>query len=207
MLVHRQQPAWWFMEVPRTGTSTLDRVFRKVFPQTQAMYAKHWPLLPPEEFRQKEPSPRSVISARNPFSRAVSCWQYFTMPGSITFLDWTRERLQQGWMDRQVEARPQSFWYQLWDWDVVLRQEHLSEDFWQLIRSLRRHDPPSKPIELPRFNDINGPWVNRLRARTKRDRHWQEYYCPEAEQNVQELYAEDFCRLGHLYPQKLTEIA
>jgi hypothetical protein len=192
---------WWFMEVPRTGTSTIDRTLRKVFPAAEAIYAKHWPLPPPAELRNDA---LSLISIRNPFSRAVSCWQYFTKPDSISFVDWTAERGQKGWTDIYIEARPQTFWFNLWKWDVVLRQEYLNSDFWDFVarvdlnRTLERFD-------LQRFNDINGTWVNRVKARTCRTRHWRDYYCPAAERNVLEIYDADFTGLASWYSRNIND--
>ena len=193
------KPAWWFMEVPRTGTSTIERSLRFAFPEAKAPYAKHWPLLPPEDFLKDKPL--SVISVRNPFSRAVSCWQYFTRPGSISFLDWTRERLEQGWFDVHIEARPQSFWYELSAWDVVIQQEHLADDFWGFIDKV---SPETARFKLHRYNDINGSWVNRVRAKTKREQPWRDYYCQKSEQNVRELYDSDFLCLSKWYSRKLS---
>lgn len=195
MLAKLDSPGWWFMESPRTGTSTIERTLKHVFPEAKAVYAKHWPILPPEGFL-KQPGTLSVISVRNPYSRAVSCWQYFTHPGSCTFLEWTRTRLKEGWFDVHIEARPQAFWFKLWKWDVVIEQEKLADHFWAFVHSI---DPDVETFKLHRYNDINGQWVNRVRAKTNRHLPWQEYYCPETEKNVRELYALDFDCLSSRY--------
>jgi len=191
---------WWFMEVPRTGTSTLERTLRGIFPEAKAIYAKHWPLLPPQELLDNS---KSVISIRSPFSRAVSCWQFFTKPGSISFVDWTAERCREGWCDVCIEARPQTFWFDLWKWDVVIQQEHLATQFWYFIEQV---SPDTERFNLHRYNDINGQWVNRVRARTSRDRPWQAYYCPESERNVLEMYDADFTGLAAWYSRILPAI-
>lgn len=187
MLAKLDGERWWYMEVPRTGSSTIERTLKHLYPHAKAVYAKHWPILPPEGFLDARPL--SVVSIRNPYSRAISCWQYFTRPGEISFLGWTEQRLKEGWFDVHIEARPQAFWLKLWDWDVQLRQEHLSKDFWSFVHSI---SPTIEKFDLHRYNDINGHWVNRVRAKTSRERPWQEYYCPESERNVLELYGLDF---------------
>lgn len=188
---------WWFMEIPRTGTSTIERSLKGIFPESKAVYAKHWPLLPPKAFLALS---RSVVSIRNPFSRAVSCWQFFTKPGSISFVDWTKERCNEGWFDVCIEARPQSFWFDLWQWDVVIQQEKLADQFWEFIRE---ESPGTERFNLHRYNDINGSWVNRVKAKTSRDRPWHTYYCAESEKNVLEMYDSDFTSLAEWYTRSL----
>jgi hypothetical protein len=185
---------WWFMEIPRTGTSTLERSLRQVFSEARAVYAKHWPVLPPPDFKSRS---NSVVSVRNPYSRAVSCWQFFTVPGEQTFLDWLRERKSNSFFDTNIEARPQSFWLDLSDdWDFILRQEELQKDFWSFVHTLA---PDVEPFNLHRYNDINGPWVNRVRKRTSRPNPWESYFCRESIDLVRELYSEDFKNLITIY--------
>jgi len=191
---------WWFMEVPRTGTSTIERTLKGIIPEAKAIYAKHWPILPPQELLDRS---LSVISVRDPFSRAVSCWQYFTKPGTISFADWTGERCREGWMDVCIEARPQTFWFDLWEWDVVIQQEKLASQFWGFIAQV---SPDIEPFELHRYNGVNGQWVNRVRARTSRDRPWYDYYCSESEKNVLEMYDADFTGLSRWYSRSLPAI-
>jgi len=194
MLANLKDPGWWYMEVPRTGSSTIERTLKSIFPDSHAIYAKHWPILPPQEFLDQKPV--SITSVRNPYSRAVSCWQFFTVPGEVTFKQWTEIRLKEGWFDVSIEARPQSFWLDLCKWDYCIRQDHLDKDFWDVVNLL---DPTIDRFDLHRYNDINGQWVNRLRKRTSRNRPWQEYYCPATEANVLELYASDFDTLDCYY--------
>ena len=199
MLVSLLEPRWWYMEIPRTGTTTIERGLRRVFTHAVAIYQKHWPRLPPDEFA----GATSMVSIRNPYSRAVSCWQFFTRPGEISFSDWLRQRKEHGFTDIQIEARPQAFWYALQPcWDIVIQQENLDDDFWAAVR---RVAPDVKPDYLQRFNDINGPWVNRVRARVKRNCPWQSYYDSESIALVQCVYAEDFTALADYYPLDFTE--
>lgn len=185
---------WWYMEVPRTGTSTLERTLRHVFPEAKAIYAKHWPVLPPDDLLRAS---KSVVSVRNPYSRAVSCWQYFTVPGALTFVEWLQERKSENFFDIQIEARPQSFWLELCqDWDFLIRQEVLAEDFWGFVHSFV---PDKKEFNLHRYNDINGNWVNRVRHKTSRTAPWQSYYTPEAVELVADIYASDFRYLSSVY--------
>ena len=95
-----------------------------------------------------------------------------------------------------IEARPQAFLFKLWKWDVVIEQEKLADHFWAFVHSI---DPDVETFKLHRYNDINGQWVNRVRAKTNRHLPWQEYYCPETEKNVRELYALDFDCLSSRY--------
>jgi hypothetical protein len=192
--------SWYFMEVPRTGTSTIERTLRHYFPKAKATYAKHWPLLPPIDF---EAQAESIISVRNPFSRAVSCWQYFTKPGAYTFESWLKERLDEGFFDTFIEARPQVFWYGLQEkWNHVLQQETLEADFHALIQELCEN-PSISPLQ--RYNDINGQWVNRVKARTSRPKPWEEYYEGPEKDMVLELYASDFASFEHLYEKDIPE--
>lgn len=194
MLLSLDSPTWWYMEIPRTGTTTLTKALRNRFSSACAPYAKHWPILPPQSFLKSKPL--SLVSVRNPYSRAVSCWQFFTVPGSISFLDWTIQRLNQGFFDVQIEARPQAFWYDLHPWDHTIRQEHLDEDFQKFMSAL---GVTSLQATLPVLNATNSEWTNRLNRKTSRDRPWQEYYCDKAKANVLELYRDDFSSLSKYY--------
>lgn len=185
--------SWYFMEVPRTGTSTIERTLRQLFPDAKAPYQKHWPVLP----QAKDEVENSVISVRNPYSRAVSCWQYFTVPDRYTFQGWLEERLREGFCDVFIEAQPQALWYNLQpEWDFVIRQERLKADFHNFLRAVTVN-PSIQPLQ--RYNDINGPWVNKVRAATHRNRPWKDYYCSKTESLVQELYQEDFTALSKFY--------
>lgn len=198
MLVSQREPRWWYMEIPRTGTTTIDRGLRRVFPHAVGIYQKHWPILPPIEFS----AATSIVSIRNPYSRAVSCWQFFTRPGEISFVDWLRQQQDCRFVDRYIEARPQAFWYTLRPrWNAVIRQESLDDDFWNTVKKI---DAQIKPDYLERFNDINGPWVNRVQVRVKRDRPWQAYYDSETIDLVQRVYSEDFRVLAEYYPLAFT---
>ena len=46
MLANFINQCWWYMEIPRTGSSTIDRGLRRFFPHAQAIYQKHWPITP-----------------------------------------------------------------------------------------------------------------------------------------------------------------
>lgn len=193
MLVNVESPSWWYMEVPRTGTTTTTSALRHLYKSAYAPYAKHWPLTPPD-FLPK--GAKSLINVRNPYSRAVSCWQFFTVPGSISFLSWTEDRLRHGFNDIQIEARPQNFWYRLSNWDYVIRQENFESDFSLFLRAIG-----SKYLnfKFPVLNATNSDWVNRLNRKTKREKPWHAYYCPSSEKNVLELYAVDFLALEKYY--------
>ena len=201
---------WYFMEIPRTGTSTIERTLRSYFPDAKAPYQKHWPIRHDDNpyFQKKcgNVLMSGVVSVRNPFSRAVSCWQYFTKPQEYTFQSWLEERLKEGFCDVFIEARPQSFWYELqptWHaWDFVIRQENLEADFHNFLLAVCEN-PAIQPLQ--RYNDINGPWVNKVQARPNRDRPWQEYYCKKTEELVLDLYAADFACLSKFYSKDLSD--
>lgn len=197
MLIHENEPAWWYMEVPRTATTTTTAILRQLFSSSYAPYAKHWPLPPPSPLRKAN----SLINVRNPFSRAVSCWQFFTKPGSVSFLQWTEDRLKTGFVDVQIEARPQSFWYELADWDYELKQEAYEADMLVFLKDMGL---AYSEINCPVLNATGSEWLNRVHCKTVRDRHWYEYYCPQAEANIKELYAKDFLNLCHFYTNDLS---
>lgn len=209
----RKDRGWYFMEIPRTGTSTIERTLRNYFPDARAPYQKHWPIRHDDNPYFQKLS--SVVSVRNPFSRAVSCWQYFTKPQEYTFQSWLEERLEKGFCDVFIEARPQSFWYELqptWDtcrlskscgaWDFVLRQENLEADFHNFLLAVCEN-PAIQPLQ--RYNGINGPWVNRVQVKHLRDRPWQDYYCKKTEELVLDLYAADFACLSNFYSKDLSD--
>ncbi len=196
--------AWWYMEVPRTGSSTVERTLRHVFGSSvHAVYAKHWPVAPPDGFLR---SSQSLITVRNPYSRAVSCWQYFTKPGSIEFTDWLKDRLEHSFFDVHIEARPQCFWHsQSAKWDHVIRQEKLNDDFWDFVVRLDCQSQHTETFKLHRYNDINGHWVNRVGVKTNRSYPWQSYYTQESRELAEKLYSLDFECLQQYYEAPFVE--
>ena len=187
---------WWYMEIPRTGSSTLDRAFLRSFPHAKSVYGKHWPILPTPFLHPYDRNVLGIVSVRDPFSRAVSCWQFFTAPGQISFAGWLEERKANGFTDVFIEAQPQSLWLKLHSWEFVIQQESLEHDFWKIVQ---RINPNLSRHPLERFNDINGPWVNRVRVKHPRDKPWQDYYCDDSTKLVLEVYAEDFKTLSRYY--------
>jgi len=203
MLVSLQSHYWWYMEIPRTGSTSVFRGLRHAFPHAKAIYQKHWPVIPnPLHDGALCFEGKSIVSIRNPYSRAVSCWQYFTRPGKFTFEAWLEQRLAEGFCDVYIEARPQAFWFKLADsWDIILHQESLQSDFCAAVPKL---DPlmRGQTYGLKVFNSINGPWTNRVQCKTSRDKPWQEYYTAKTVELVQELYAEDFKVLQEHYSRE-----
>lgn len=204
MLANFMNQCWWYMEIPRTGSTTIERGLRRFFPHARAIYHKHWPITPAPFMNKELEEVFGFTSIRNPYSRAVSCWQFFTHPGKVSFLQWTQHRLDQGFTELQIEARPQHFWFQLHTWQAVIRQECLASDFWQVAHKL---NSSLATVPLIRYNDINGPWVNRVRAKTSRDKPWQEYYCEDSKRNVLNLYHDDFKCLAPWYSTEFPSIA
>lgn len=199
MLCNEGPPSWWYMESPRTGSSTVERALRRVFPRAVAVYAKHWPILPPEKILKS--SPASIITVRNPYSRAVSCWNFFTVPGSISFVDWLKSVKDNGFVGGNIEARPQAFWLQLTNWSDQLRQERLAEDFWATVNRLRGFS--AEQTSLPVCNDTGGRWVNRKGHKTTKTDPWWSAYCYHSLSLVRELYDTDFELLAHFYGEDL----
>lgn len=189
------------MEIPRTASTTLDRNLRAAFPTASAIYQKHWPILPQSG---RLLNGHSIVSIRNPYSRAVSCWQFFTKPGSISFLDWLKQRLCYGFTDISIEARPQAFWFNLNEdkWTHVIRQEYIENDFWNMMPQLGFVGK----FQLQKFNEINGIWTNRCGYRTSRLQPWQSYYCADSRKLVLELYEEDFAALHQYYTTDFPDI-
>lgn len=200
MLVNLQNPTWWYLEIPRTASTAIDRSLRQDFPLAKAAYPKHWPITPQPHVLDKV---IGITSIRNPYSRAVSCWQFFTKPNTISFLDWLKMRLDDGFFEINSEARPQYFWFRLAKWRYILRQENLDLDYWTMLSEIAPEIPRR---ELPRVNDINGPWINKAKAKTHRDKPWQEYYCGQSIDNVKALYAADFEAFKAYYSLELPEV-
>jgi hypothetical protein len=194
MLVNLRNPCWWYMEIPRTGSTTVDRSLRKDFPLAKAAYPKHWPVVP----TQNSTSIKSITTIRNPYSRAVSCWQFFTKPGQIEFVNWLEDKAMNGFFEIGMEARPQFFWYRLAKWDYIVRQEQLEQDYWAMMNTLA---PDLQIRSLPRVNATNGMWLNKVRVKTKREKPWPDYYSPRAEEAVRAIYATDFIALKDFYSQ------
>ena len=193
---------WWYIEVPRTGSSTMMRVLQKQF-KCNATAAKHWPVLPAPSFLEEAVS---VIWVRNPYSRALSCYQFFTVPGEITFQQWLVDRLDNSFFDWSIEARPQTYWYDLHtNWDFVLRQEELREDYFKFLQKVSPRLAQVLPLELQRYNSINGSWHNRRQKRTQRLRPWQTYFDRETKKLTEELYEEDFIALQPYYERPFDE--
>ena len=118
----------------------------------------------------------------------------------MPLVEWLKTCKREGFVDINIEARPQSYWLQLnvSDWDYEIRQEHVTQDlnrFWK--ETVNR---PGSEIKVKRLNTSDsGRWLNRVGKRIKRTKKWQEYYCQDSIKLVQELYEEDFERLATYY--------
>lgn len=200
MLVNlNSKECWAYMEIPRTGSTTIDKKLRELFPEAKAPVGKHWPchvanvLAPLLEYVDGCPPVSRVVTIRNPYSRAVSCWQFFTVPHSISFDGWLRDRLDVGFTDIMIEARPQSFWYALEHWTDVLHNETLEVD---LKRFLSRYNVPID-FELKKLNASGSSWRNKLGFITTPVKDYSVHYTPQTIQLVQKLYLDDFNNLGY----------
>ncbi len=204
MLVHVGNPAWYYIEPTKTGTSTLCEGLPGLLGDSVCtmLYRKHWPILPPAWFMAKEP--KSVITIRNPYSRAVSSWWHYANLSqhhdSLSFLEWTERamarRAENGiaWRDHNHEhhlSHPQTLWYDLQaEWDFVLKTESLEQDTQRLVQSLHPHVKWRKLIPK-----------NSITARPP----WESYYRDRrAVSNIQDLYQTDFERFAGIYSTKLV---
>lgn len=197
MLVNDADFPWWYMEVPKTATTSITHALRTYFGKSRAPFAKHWPVLPDLSFYNRS---SSIISVRDPYSRAISCWQFFCDSEKVTLVEWLKDCKKNGFVDINIEARPQSYWLQLNlnDWDYVIRQENVSEDLNKFWRETVNRE--GTKIHVKQLNtSSSGKWTNRVGKRIKRDKDWKEYYCDEAINLVKEIYAEDFKELASYY--------
>lgn len=198
MLANRGDCAWWYMEVPRTASTTIDKTLRQLCPTAFAPHGKHWPVVPSALDRA---TAKSIISIRNPYSRAVSCWQYFVDPSKTTFLDWLQQVTEQGFIDNNIEAKPQVTWFNLVpSWDFVLRVEFFDQDFLNLCTALKL----PQPKHIPRWNSTGGPWVNRAKVHASRTKPWQDYYDARCLQLVNKLYEADLTALQKFYSESFS---
>ena len=203
MLVNNKcSKPWMYMEIPRTASTTIEKCLRAVYPGSFAMYQKHWPVSVPGvtcgNWR--------ITSVRNPFSRAVSCWQFFTVPGAISFEDWLLKVQAEGFIEQNIEAMPQDFWLKLNSWETIIRFESLKADLEKLFSTLGASNQ-TVTNAIPKINAIGGPWFNRLGKSTVglRDRPWHEFYTEKAVELVQDVYKKDFFELKEIYSDKIED--
>lgn len=203
MLVHVGSPAWYYIEPTKTGTSTLVEGLPKLLGPSNClmMYRKHWPILPPKWFMDKEP--KSVITIRNPFSRAVSSWNHYCNRSkfheSISFIDWTERSLARraengiAWRNHNYEhdlSHPMTLWYDLReDWDFVLKLETLNQDVQQLFTQLHPLVEWS-PLAIKNNAFPADAWKQHYKDR-------------RAERNIKDLYQSDFERFAKIYPSSI----
>lgn len=196
MLINEGAFKWWYMEIPRTGTTSVTKGLRDCFGQSRAPYAKHWPLLPPTNFRAVA---KSVVSIRNPLSRAVSCWKFFNDERNLSFSAWTRLCLSEGFFDSNIWSKPQTFWFDITGrkWDYILRQENLEADLKNFFTDYVNGN--SSRIHAPFMNACGDDIVNRVGVRTTKNDLWKSYYCEESLLNVKKIYESDFTAFSELY--------
>lgn len=189
------------MEVPRTASTTIEKCLRAVYPGSVAELQKHWPCPP---FEKKDHW--RITSVRNPFSRAVSCWQFFTVPGEISFEDWLLQVKTEGFVEHNIEARPQAFWLNLNTWNSIIRFESLKADLEKLFSELGATNQ-TVTQNIPHHNAIGGPWFNRRGKSTRglRDKPWHVFYTAKAIALVQDVYWSDFQRLQSFYSMKIED--
>ena len=203
MLVNNKcSKPWIYMEIPRTASTTIEKCLRAVYPGSVALYQKHWPVSVPGVVY----SNWRITSVRNPYSRAVSCWQFFTVPGRISFEDWLLQVRADGFVEHNIEARPQDFWLKLNGWETFIRFESLKADLEKLFITLGATNQIVTQ-NIPKINAIGGPWFNRLGKSTKglRDKPWHDFYTEKAIELVREVYRKDFFELKEIYSDKIED--
>lgn len=218
MILILREPTWWFMEVPKTGSTAVSYAIHDSVADFSTPYQKHWPVLPPDWFL--ETNPKSVISVRNPYSRAVSCWLWCFAKGNaamsksarLGFSSWLgdaakHKKLNQfAWTQPNIICLPQAMWLGLHDYDFVLRQETLEEDLKSALKLMG-----ASPIAVIQRNTAKGGYFVKGKdnvRRPSRSRHsdyaeqpWQSHYDDQTRLFVEEIWAEDFEALKPHYPE------
>lgn len=195
MLVSRN-PFFIYMEIPRTGSTTINSALRTLFPMANAPAGKHWPVSWRDVIKSEDKHPATVITVRNPYARAVSCYHFFTDPTKVTFEQWLRGIDNDGFTDVNIEAGPQSLWWRTHVWNWVLHTETLQKDFNAFLRGVGRIHADAPDVTL-RKNNKTGDWNNRIGVRVLSTAR-QELYTPIARELVEKLYHEDF-ELGRVH--------
>lgn len=210
MLVNNKcSKPWVYMEIPRTASTTIEKCLRAVYPGSFALYQKHWPMDWKEVVLSMGVAAyRScrIVSVRNPYSRAVSCWQFFTVPGQISFEDWLLQVQAEGFIEHNIEARPQNFWLIRSGWEMRIRFESLKADLEQLFTKLGAANQ-TVTQDLPKHNAIGGAWFNRRGKSTKglRDKPWHTFYTEKAVELVKDVYKIDFRELQDIYSDRIED--
>jgi hypothetical protein len=190
------KPFFVYMEVPRTGSTTVDRALRQLFPMANAPAGKHWPVSWRDVIKSEDNCPATLITVRNPYARAVSCYHFFTDPAKLTFEQWLRLIADEGFTDINIEAGPQILWWRTHTWRWVLHTETLQRDFNVFLRDIGRIHAEAPDVTL-RQNNKTGEWNNRIGI-CVRSTARQELYTPIARELVEQLYREDF-ELGRMH--------
>ena len=205
MILVLDKPTWWFMEIPKTGTTAVCHAISKAPVTSVNPYEKHWPVDPPDWFIAT--NPKAMISVRNPYSRAISCWLWCYVYGcpatrSIAckgFDFWlkdalrNREKYSVTWLHdpANIVCLPQAFWLRQREYDFVLKQESLANDFYAALYSIG-----VKKIPLHISNAATQ--VKKL-IENVASKPWQSHYNTSARELVEELWAEDFEALKPYY--------
>ncbi len=127
---------------------------------------------------------------RNPYDRAVSLFYFLKREGRIpldsTFLSFCRKLRKEGFepiglyhVKGLSQCNPQVRWIEKVDMDFIGRFENLRDDTEEILQRLS-----IEGISLPHLN-----------ATPHRD--YRSYYCRKSQEIIEELYSEDFNRLGY----------
>ena len=142
--------------------------------------------------RQFDESAYKFAFARNPYGRAVSLYfylrKYGILPSEESFLAFCRRLHEKGCepiglynVSGLSQCNPQSRWTENIEMDFIGRFETIAEDSEKVFRTLGLQN-----VHLPRINktDHGG---------------YEEYYCRESKEIIEEFYAEDFRNFGYEY--------
>ena len=209
MLISLNNPTWFYTGIPRTGSQAIYLAAQQRNKRVITPFARHWPNPPPDWFM--ETNPKSIISIRNPYTRAVSCWMWFRTreprrsfkeqleAAQAGFLPWLKnayghyKKTKVAWPSvyTKVACHPQNFWLKRRKYDYVIKQESLQQDWNAALADMGLPDQKLKIV-------IVKPSAQALPKLCTKD--WQYFYrIPGTKELVEELWAEDFEALAPYY--------
>ncbi len=178
-LIHLSTPEFLYYAPPKTGSTSVIKALQATYYDAEVLYCKHgiyhdpsWKELP------------HIITVRNPYSRAVSLWQFFRQDMSFSLFlrstDLCRFR------NKLWHAMPCSWW------ETSVPAEYSVIHLGNVVSELRAV-PFARQVCLGHHNQT-GQAVNVNGMTVRRDRQWWEYYGPGDDKIVAQLYAQDFER-------------
>lgn len=209
MLISLDNPTWFYTGIPRTGSQAIYLAAQKRNKRVITPFARHWPNPPPDWFM--ETNPKAIVSIRNPYTRAVSCWMWFRTreprksfkeqleAAQAGFLPWLKnayghyKKTKVAWPSvyTKVACHPQNFWLKQRKYDYVIKQESLQQDWNAALADMGL---PGQKLKIVTVN----PSAQALPNLCTKD--WQYFYrLPGTKELVEELWAEDFEALEPYY--------